>query len=64
MFPDLTDRDLDEAIIEYANRTRRFGKTDEQCKTDETGETGEILGAAKQAKKQAENEAFTQEKGE
>lgn len=68
MFPDFTDRDLDEAIIEYANRTRRFGKTDEQCKTDETVETGEILGAAKQAakqeKKQAENEALTQEKGE
>lgn len=31
MFPDFSDKDLDRAIEEYASRTRRFGKTDEQC---------------------------------
>ena len=31
MFPDFSDKDLDEALIAYATRTRRFGKTDEQC---------------------------------
>ena len=30
MFPDFSDDDLDEAFAEYARRTRRFGKTDEQ----------------------------------
>ena len=30
MFPDFTNRDLDKAIEDYQNRTRRFGKTDEQ----------------------------------
>ncbi len=30
MFPEFSDKDLDEAIAEYASRTRRFGKTDEQ----------------------------------
>ena len=32
MFPEFSDKDLDEAIAEYGRRTRRFGKTDEQCK--------------------------------
>ena len=32
MFPDFSNRDLENAIEEYANRTRRFGKTDEQIK--------------------------------
>lgn len=32
MFPDFSDRDLEKAIGEYAKRTRRFGKTDEQIK--------------------------------
>ena len=30
MFPEFSNDDLDEAILEYAKRTRRFGKTDEQ----------------------------------
>ena len=30
MFPDFSSDDLDEAIIEYSARVRRFGKTDEQ----------------------------------
>lgn len=30
MFPDFSDKDLDAAFVEYAKRTRRFGKTDEQ----------------------------------
>ena len=30
MFPEFSDEDLDEAVAEYARRTRRFGKTDEQ----------------------------------
>ncbi|MBQ8374474.1 MAG: di-trans,poly-cis-decaprenylcistransferase [Clostridia bacterium] len=30
MFPDFSDKDLDEALEEFASRTRRFGKTDEQ----------------------------------
>ena len=30
LFPDFSDRDLDEALKEYAGRKRRFGKTDEQ----------------------------------
>lgn len=30
MFPEFSDKDLDAAIEEYSNRTRRFGKTDEQ----------------------------------
>ena len=34
MFPDFSNDDLDEAFAEYAKRTRRFGKTDEQ-KTEE-----------------------------
>ena len=32
MFPDFTNRDLEKAIGEYARRTRRFGKTDDQLK--------------------------------
>ena len=32
MFPEFSDKDLDEAIAEYGRRTRRFGKKDEQCK--------------------------------
>ena len=30
MFPDFSDADLEKAFAEYAKRTRRFGKTDEQ----------------------------------
>lgn len=30
MFPEFSDKDLDKAIIDFSNRTRRFGKTDEQ----------------------------------
>lgn len=30
MFPDFSKRDLEKAIDDYASRTRRFGKTDEQ----------------------------------
>ena len=30
MFPEFSDEDLEEAFAEYARRTRRFGKTDEQ----------------------------------
>ena len=32
MFPEFSDRDLERAFQEYAKRTRRFGKTDEQVK--------------------------------
>ncbi len=32
MFPAFTDRDLERALADYASRTRRFGKTDEQAK--------------------------------
>ena len=35
MFPEFSDKDLDEAIENYQNRVRRFGKTDEQIQ-DET----------------------------
>ena len=35
MFPEFSDADLDEAIAEYGRRTRRFGKTDEQCREEE-----------------------------
>lgn len=34
MFPEFMDKDMDEAIIEFSRRTRRFGKTDEQLKTE------------------------------
>lgn len=51
MFPEFTDSDLDEAFAAYANRTRRFGKTDEQCN-----------GEAPQS--EAEATQLTQEKGE
>ena len=30
MFPEFSDKDLDKAIISFSQRTRRFGKTDEQ----------------------------------
>ena len=30
MFPEFSDKDLENAIVEYSKRTRRFGKTDEQ----------------------------------
>ncbi len=30
MFPDFSDKELDRAIVDFSNRTRRFGKTDEQ----------------------------------
>ena len=33
MFPEFSDRDLDKAIKAFSKRTRRFGKTDEQLKT-------------------------------
>ena len=32
MFPDFSDEEMDKAIAEFARRTRRFGKTDEQLK--------------------------------
>ena len=32
MFPEFSDKDLEEAIVEFSRRTRRFGKTDEQLK--------------------------------
>ncbi len=32
MFPAFTDEDLENAIKDFSSRTRRFGKTDEQCK--------------------------------
>ena len=32
MFPEFSDKDLDEAIKEFSRRTRRFGKTDDQLK--------------------------------
>ncbi len=37
MFPEFSDKDLDEAVASFASRTRRFGKTDEQC-NDEKGQ--------------------------
>ena len=30
MFPEFSNEDMEEAFAEYARRTRRFGKTDEQ----------------------------------
>ena len=30
MFPEFSDKDLEDAIVWFSNRTRRFGKTDEQ----------------------------------
>lgn len=30
MFPEFSDRDLEKAVVWFSNRTRRFGKTDEQ----------------------------------
>lgn len=33
MFPDFSDEELDKAIAEFARRTRRFGKTDEQLES-------------------------------
>lgn len=38
MFPDFSDADLKAAVAEFAGRTRRFGKTDEQCKEDNVQE--------------------------
>lgn len=35
MFPEFSDRDLEKAFKAFSRRTRRFGKTDEQCKTEE-----------------------------
>lgn len=34
MFPDFSDEELEKAFQEYAKRTRRFGKTDEQCEEE------------------------------
>lgn len=34
MFPEFSDEDLEAAVEEYARRTRRFGKTDEQVITE------------------------------
>ena len=34
MFPEFMDEDLDKAIEAFSNRTRRFGKTDEQCEEE------------------------------
>ena len=33
MFPAFSDKDLDDALISFSKRTRRFGKTDEQIKS-------------------------------
>ncbi|MBQ9117662.1 MAG: di-trans,poly-cis-decaprenylcistransferase [Clostridia bacterium] len=41
MFPDFSDDDLEEAVAEFARRTRRFGKTDEQCNTEKRTGTGQ-----------------------
>lgn len=35
MFPAFSDKDLEKAIEWYSTRTRRFGKTDEQLKTED-----------------------------
>ena len=32
MFPEFSNKDLEKAIVWFSNRTRRFGKTDEQLK--------------------------------
>ncbi len=32
MFPEFSDKDLDKAIVWFSERTRRFGKTDEQLR--------------------------------
>ena len=34
MFPEFTEKDFDKAMEEFSNRTRRFGKTDEQKKEE------------------------------
>ncbi len=34
MFPAFSDKDLDKAIVSFSGRARRFGKTDEQIKTE------------------------------
>lgn len=34
MFPEFSDKELEKAIAEFSRRTRRFGKTDEQLKTE------------------------------
>ncbi len=34
MFPAFSDKDLDEAILHFSGRTRRFGKTDEQLEKE------------------------------
>jgi undecaprenyl diphosphate synthase len=34
MFPEFSDKDLEKAIEDFSSRTRRFGKTDEQCKEE------------------------------
>ena len=34
MFPDFSDKNLDDAIKDFSMRTRRFGKTDEQCQEE------------------------------
>ncbi len=36
MFPEFSDADLEKAFADYAKRTRRFGKTDEQCREEES----------------------------
>lgn len=63
MFPEFSDRDLDEAFIAYASRTRRFGKTDEQCENGENSENDEN-GESCETENQTENKKLTQEKGE
>jgi undecaprenyl diphosphate synthase len=34
MFPEFSDEDLEKAVEEFFSRTRRFGKTDEQCSAE------------------------------
>lgn len=38
MFPEFSDRDLEDAIVWFSTRKRRFGKTDEQCGNGENNE--------------------------
>ena len=60
MFPDFSDKDLDEALIAYATRTRRFGKTDEQCLVNDDFSENDF----KKVESTETNTQSTEEKGE
>lgn len=60
MFPDFSDKDLDEALIAYATRTRRFGKTDEQCLVNDDSSENDF----KKEEGTETNTQSTEEKGE